>query len=236
VRGIPEPSRRAHTRDGFPFVVHPERSRTPRISCEGRNLLERSTMAASRGTADHDAAPRFQPPFVSCIRLFCSVVRPPTASSPAVITPRQIVRPIHSTALAYATRKGVVRRAWIWPSSRHGCDAPKSYERHPDTVTLRRWYYTGERLSEGRPRERAREDHSRSKRRPASVAGKRRASEPWGRRSLCVRSRTCAPCPRPGRLPLRSPPHRSRTPGISCERPVCSTLVCFIPLFDRTLL
>jgi hypothetical protein len=22
-----------------------------------------------------------------------------------------------------------------------------------------------------------------------------------------------------------------RTPGISCERPICSTLVCFIPLF-----
>jgi hypothetical protein len=22
------------------------------------------------------------------------------------------------------------------------------------------------------------------------------------------------------------------TPGISCERPICSTLVCFIPLFD----
>ena len=27
-------------------------------------------------------------------------------------------------------------------------------------------------------------------------------------------------------------PHVRRTPGISCERPICSTLVCFIPLFD----
>jgi hypothetical protein len=26
-------------------------------------------------------------------------------------------------------------------------------------------------------------------------------------------------------------PRRSRTPGISCERPICSTLVSFIPLF-----
>jgi hypothetical protein len=24
------------------------------------------------------------------------------------------------------------------------------------------------------------------------------------------------------------------TPGISCERPICSTLVCFIPLLGRT--
>jgi hypothetical protein len=35
--------------------------------------------------------------------------------------------------------------------------------------------------------------------------------------------------PDPGIAP---PPTVCRTPGISCERPICSTLVCFIPLFD----
>jgi len=27
-----------------------------------------------------------------------------------------------------------------------------------------------------------------------------------------------------------------RTPGISCERPICSTLVCFIPLFAGSVI
>ena len=36
-------------------------------------------------------------------------------------------------------------------------------------------------------------------------------------------------------VPLPLAPVR-RTPGISCERPICSTLVSFIPLFDRPFL
>ena len=61
--------------------------------------------------AAYHAAPLHQPPFVSFIRLFYSVVRFPTTLSAAVIDLCQIVRPIHARALAYATREGVKRRA-----------------------------------------------------------------------------------------------------------------------------
>lgn len=88
-------------------------------------------MAASRGTADDDATPRLQPPFVSCIRLFCSVVRFPTTLSAAVIELCQIVRPIHATALTYATREGVERRALVRLPSRHGCDALRMVRAEP---------------------------------------------------------------------------------------------------------
>ena len=49
--------------------------------------------------------------FVSFIPLFYSAERFPTTLSPAVLEPGQIVRPIHVTTLAYATREGVARRA-----------------------------------------------------------------------------------------------------------------------------
>ena len=68
-------------------------------------------MSAGRGMADHDASTRLRPPLVCCIRLFYSAERSPTTSSPAVLEPCQIVRPIHATTLAYATREGVARRA-----------------------------------------------------------------------------------------------------------------------------
>ena len=70
-------------------------------------------MTAARGMADHDDSTRLRPPLVCCIRLFCSAGRSSTTSSTAVPELGQIVRPIHSTALAYATREGVARRARV---------------------------------------------------------------------------------------------------------------------------
>jgi hypothetical protein len=61
--------------------------------------------------AAYHAARHLQPPFVCFIPLFYSAERFPTTLLPAVLELGQIVRPIHATTLAYATREGVARRA-----------------------------------------------------------------------------------------------------------------------------
>ena len=86
-------------------------------------------MTAGRGMADHDGSTRLRPPLVCCIRLFCSAGRSSTTSSIAVPELRQIVRPIHSTALAYATREGVARRPRE-PTRRMAATPPKTVKSH----------------------------------------------------------------------------------------------------------
>jgi len=61
---IPEPARRVHTRDGFPFVVHPRRSRTLALSCEAPKLAglrQLQRLVRQRRRPDLDCpSPRFR--------------------------------------------------------------------------------------------------------------------------------------------------------------------------------
>jgi hypothetical protein len=91
--------------------MRPRVCSTLRISCEGRTTLPSPAMTAARGMADHDDSTRLRPPLVCCIRLFYSAGRSSITSWTAVPELGQIVRPIHSMALANATREGVARRA-----------------------------------------------------------------------------------------------------------------------------
>ena len=116
-------------------------------------------MTAGRGVADHDASTRLRPPLVCCIRLFYSAVRIPTTSSSAVLGLGQIVRPIHSRALAHATREGVARRALLSLPSRQGCDAPKHGGRPPAALSGAMASHLEPELNRGRPRDQAYEMH-----------------------------------------------------------------------------
>ena len=142
----------------------------------------------------------------------------------------QIVRPIHSTALAYATREGVARRALLSLPSRQGCDAPKHGGRPRAARSGAMAPHLEPELNRGRPRDQAYEMHLLTRARRPSVAGDSRPNVGGGA--------ACAWDPEPSRrvhtrdgFRFVLHPKRSRTPGISCERPIRSTLVSFIPLF-----
>jgi len=68
----------------------------------------------------------------------------------------------------------------------------------------------------------------------ASVAD-RRLTACRGGGAACPLTQDVRGVSTPGTASASSPCHRSRTPGISCERPIRSTLVSFIPLFDCTV-
>jgi len=86
----------------------------------------------------HHAPTRLQPRLVSCIRLFCSAGRSSTTSSTAVPQLGQIVRPIHSTALAYATREGVARRARVNLQAGMAATPPEHGDQPLSALTLTR--------------------------------------------------------------------------------------------------
>ena len=94
-----------HTRRSRTFPRRPPNTADKLRRARPCTLVHDDSRTAEQ--ADHAATPRLQPPFVCFIRLFCSVVASPTASSPAVGTPRQIVR--RSTPGRSPTRPG---RAW----------------------------------------------------------------------------------------------------------------------------
>ena len=71
----------------------------------------------------------------------------------------QIVRPIHSRALAYATREGVARRALLSLPSRQGCDAPKHGGPPPAARSGAMAPHFEPDLNRGRPRNQALEMH-----------------------------------------------------------------------------
>jgi hypothetical protein len=67
---------------------------------------------ATAERADYHAAPHLQPPLVCCIPLFYSAALLRTLIANRFRL-RQIVRLIHATTRAYATREGVARRARV---------------------------------------------------------------------------------------------------------------------------
>ena len=70
---------------------------------------------------------------------------------------------------------------------------------------------------------------------PRSAHSRRSRNKEEGRRPACTRTPESAPVPTPVTRLRRWPREMvGRTPGISCEAPICSGFVCFIPLLGRT--
>ncbi len=107
--------------------IHRHARLTLRISCERRTTLPWSAVTGPTMVL-RPASTR-----PSSAASACST--PPCASPRRCCRPflrlGQIVRPIHSKALANATREGVARRVLLSLPSRQGCDAPKHGGRPP---------------------------------------------------------------------------------------------------------
>ena len=92
----------------------------------------------------------------------------------------QIVRPIHSKALANATREGVARRALLSLPSRHGCDAPTPDGRPRTARSGAMAPHLEPELTRGRPRDHAYEMHSLTWARRSPGAGDSRSDAGGG--------------------------------------------------------
>jgi len=151
-----------------------------------------TVMPAARGMADHDDSTRLRPPLVCCIRLFYSAARSSTTSWTAVPELGQIVRPIHSTAFAYATREGVARRLRMSLQAGMAVTPPECDHEPPDASTLTRAQSTWspDSVKAGRGIKPAR-SNPRSTTRPAYVAGDSRLTVGGGA--------ACASDPEPAR-------------------------------------
>jgi hypothetical protein len=125
--------------------------RTLRISCEGRTTLPWSAVTGPTMVL----RPASNRP--SSAASACST--PPCASPRRRCRPflrlGQIVRPIHSRALANATREGVARRALLSLPSRQGCDAPHTRRAATCCPLGRHGSASGPELNRGRPRDQA---------------------------------------------------------------------------------
>ena len=212
----------------MPSLRQPGRPNTA-DQLRGAHDLALARGAAGRGMADHDAPARLQPPLVCCIRLFYSAVRFPTTSSSAVPRTRPDRTPDSLRGARLRDPGGCGTARITEPAKPARLRRPKHGGRPPAARSGAMAPHLEPELNRGRPRDQAYEMHLLTRARRPSVAGDSRPNGGGGA--------ACAWDPEPSRrvhtrggFRFVVHPRRSRTPGISCERPIRSTLVSFIPL------